>query len=135
MTIHADVIEPKDSVNQPSYSENYLRKISDPQPKNELFAVGDSVIIHNAASPTGQITRFVGESADRAEVNYIDSKNATRTTTISINRLYVIKPEHRGLKRLDRVPEGVIVGFGERKALVKTGIGYATINYPKESKK
>lgn len=133
VTVHADVIEPKESADQPSYSENYLKKIANAQPKNEFFAVGDSVIIYNSQAPTGQILGFVGEDFDRAEISYKDAKDVARTTIVSINRLYLITPEHNGLKRLDRTPDGIIVGFGLKKALIKMSIGYTTMRYPKET--
>ena len=131
VTILADVIEPKDSVNQESYSEKYLKKIANSGPATDLFAVGDSVLLYNYNYQAGQIVRFLGSELDQVEISYTDSKNVTRTKTASVNRIFIAKPEHRGLTRLTRTEDGLIVGFGINKALVKMPGGYYTTEkYP-----
>ena len=134
VTINADVIAPKDSVNQPSYSEAYLRKIKDHEPESgdNLFAIGDTVILNITKYPQAQIIRFWGEDLNLVEVTYTDSKNVTRTRSISIDRIYIIKPEHNGLARYTRTYHGVVYAFGTKRILVKMAGGeYTTQWYTK----
>ncbi len=131
VTVQADVIQPKDSVNQPSYSEKYLKKIANPEPEIDLFAVGDSVIVFNYNYQSGQVVRFTGEDLDWIEISYTDSNNIQRTKKYPANKVYVSKPEHRGVTRFSRTPDGIVVGFGIKKVLVKMSGGYTTMSYPK----
>ncbi len=133
VTITADVIEPKDSVNQPSYSERYLKKLTNPGPQIDLFAVGDSITLNNYNYQKGEIVRFLGEDFHRVEISYTDAKNNVKTKKVSINQIYVSKPDYNGVKRLSRTPYGVVVGFGMKKVLIKMADGHTTMNYPKSN--
>jgi hypothetical protein len=66
------------------------------------------------------------------EISYTDDNNATRTKKISVDRIYIVKKEHKGLLLGDRVAYGVIVGFGNKEYLVKMAEGYTTEKYPKK---
>ncbi len=129
VTINADVIAPKDSVNQASYSENYLTKINTPKPNGGLFSIGDSVRIYNYDYQSGEIVRLLGESYDKVEIRYTDNKNRTRTKIVSENRIFIAKRTHNGLVLGDRIKLGVIVGFGNDRFLVRTIEGYTTKKY------
>lgn len=131
VTINADVIQPKDSINQASYSANYLTKIAHPEPKHGLFGVGDSVLVYNGNSQSGEIVGFMGDDLTRVEVNYTDSKKAIRTKKVSENNVFVPLKEHRGVTLFMRTQDGIIVGFGINRILVKTYEGYIRMNYPK----
>ena len=135
VTINADVIEPKDSLDQPTYSDNYLKKIKNPEPNGGLFSIGDSVLIYNYNYQSGEIVRFLGESFDRIEISYTDSNNATRTKKVSAKRVYRTIKEHRGMTLRKRTEYGVIVGFGINRVLVKMSDGYSTEKYPKKKEK
>lgn len=132
VTIHADVIEPKNNIEQATYSDNYLQKINNPAPKGGLFSIGDVVRLNNYNGQSGEIVRFLGESLERVEISYTDDNNATRTKKISVDRIYIVKKEHKGLLLGDRVAYGVIVGFGNKEYLVKMSEGYTTEKYPKK---
>lgn len=133
VTINADVIQPKDSLTQASYSENYLKKIAHPEPKHGLFGVGDSVLIFHNSFDHAEIIGFKADDLTRVEVHYTDeSNNAMRTTKVSENNVFIPLKEHRGIALLKRTQDGIIVGFGIDRILVKTTDGYSTIKYPKK---
>lgn len=130
VTIIADVIAPKDSVNQASYSEIYLKKMAHPVPKHGLFGIGDSVLVFNKDFERAQIIGFKANDPTRVEVSYTDSNSTLRTTKVSENNVFISLKEHNGITLLKRVENGLIVGFGVYEMLVKTTEGYETINYP-----
>lgn len=132
VTIKADVIAPKDSVNQASYSEEYLKKITNSSPTTNLFSVGDSVIFLNYDSQVSKIVKFpVNGSQNLAEISYLDKNDEVQSQVVSTKRIYIIKDEHFGLKKGQRYKDGIIVGFGLKRVLTKTYLGYFKVPYPK----
>ena len=133
VTINADVIEPKDSLTQATYSETYLNRIKSNDLDLELamFSINDSVFIYGNNCPSGRITRFLeNESSSLVEVSYRNSEGTLVTRNVKPNKLYLVKPEHMGLNILDRYKDGVILGFGNKNILIKSMYGIFTVAYP-----
>jgi hypothetical protein len=99
VVINADVIEPKDSVTQASYSEEYLNQIKTKDLEVVMFSVGDSVYINNYNYQSGKILRFIkSDSKSKIELSFIDPKGVAKTKVVNPNKVFIIKDEHMGLK-------------------------------------
>ena len=132
VTINADVVEPKDSVDQATYSENYLKKLKSREPSDGFLAIGDTIRIYNFDAAYGEIIGFTGSPIDKVEFSYEDRKKEVRSKKVSVNRVYKVMQEYKGLTVGQRTQYGVIAGFGKDRYLVKMSEGYTTEKYPKE---
>lgn len=118
VTIIADVVEPKDSLSQNSYSELYLKKsLSQNHNIDELFSIGDSVLFNRKKS--AELISFEGEIDSKARIKYYTKNGDTRTKIIKLNNLYAIIPSYNEYKLGDRLSGGEIIAFGKKGAIVK----------------
>lgn len=117
VTMVADVVEPKDSISQPSYTNEYLAKIRQPHLAMDLFAVGDTVYV--GKFDFGKIIRFIeDDSYGKVEVQYKNAKGDFRTKIVSVKRIFSLKEEHRGYKIGQEISSGRILAFGLMRILV-----------------
>lgn len=132
VVITADVIEPKDSVSQATYSELYLSQIQTATPELFVFSVGDSVFMNNYNYQSGRVINvFGGESKGEIEIAYTDENGKAKTKTVVSKRVFMVKQKHRGLELGERLGEGVILAFGKSRVLIKAMYGITTWQYPK----
>jgi len=118
VTMVADVVAPKDSVNQPTYSDEYLSKMSQPNFAWDLFGIVDSVYV--GKYDLGIIMRFIEDDSDgKVEVQYNDSEGDFRTKIVSSRKIYTReKTEHKGYRIGQELTSGRIIGFGLDRILV-----------------
>lgn len=122
VTMIADVVEPKDSINQASYSPIYLQKVmKGNEPKDSLFHIGDSVLTYHGEP--GVLINFEGAKNQKARVQ-MNAAGHVRTRVISLNRLFAVIPKYNGLDLGFHSRSGKYVAFGREGALAFDGTGY-----------
>lgn len=95
VTITADVITPKDTISNPSFSANYLNKLGDQYSHyDSLFWIGDSVIFN--VSDYGEIVGFEGNENKDVRIQYVDADGDFRTKVKSGKDVYVLASYYRG---------------------------------------
>jgi hypothetical protein len=118
VTVVADVIVPKDSLSQSSYSEFYLKKSFDTNyNSDDLFSIGDSIVYNHTKS--AELIGFTGRENPRAIVKYYSKKGNTRTKRLRLTKIFTVIPGYNGFKLGDRLGEGSIIAFGKEGAIVK----------------
>lgn len=131
VTMIADVVAPKDSINQTSYSPIYLQKVTKGnERKDSLFHIGDSVFTYHGNS--GVIVNFEGAKKQKARLQ-LSQSGKIRTRVISLNKLFVIIPTYRGLELGFYSRNGKYIAFGREGALAFDGSSYI-IDFYKEKK-
>lgn len=127
VTVISDVLAPKDSITQESYSQHYLNTTQsitvteDLNFEDELFTIGDSVIFNLAHS--AELIGFDTKGKDKAVLKYYTSSGDVRTKTVKLKRLFTIIPSYKGYSLGDHLTGGKIIAFGRTSALVQDNDG------------
>jgi hypothetical protein len=128
VTIIADVVEPKDSVSQSSYTDLYLRKSRNGMEHiDTLLTIGDTVIFN--VENSGVLLSFDGKNKRKGTVQYYSKNGAIRTKRIKLNNLYVAVPSYNDLLLGNKFATGIIVAFGKKGVIVKDNEGYSMFSY------
>ena len=92
VTVGADVISILDENDSNIYSDLYLKKISCGDMSNDLFSIGDSIIIKKKIN--GTLISF--EPNNKVRVAYQTKRQRLRTKKVSINKIYTKNKSYNG---------------------------------------
>lgn len=118
VTMSADVIAPKDTVSNPSYSTEYLSKVDQSiSHYDTLFHMGDSVIYdHNEM---GEIVGFEGHDNKDVRIQYRTSGGELRTTVRKGTHVFVLASFYRGNRPRISRDLGNLVAYGVKGDMFK----------------
>lgn len=111
VTISADVIVPKDTLSNPTFTTEYLNQMDNQYSYyDSLFWIGDSVIFNR--DQYGEIVGFEGRSNKDVRIQYTEGDGDVRTTTRHGKDVYVLISHYRGKRARISRPLGNIIGYG-----------------------
>ena len=124
VTVSADVIKLVEGEQPYLYSETYKSKITIPKNQNDLFKVGDSVMLKDLTS-LGTILSISTQGKVRVILN--NSANVFKTKNIDIHNLFSLQKSYKGLninqkymyKQSGLPNEAKILAFGIDQVLVE----------------
>jgi hypothetical protein len=120
VTITADIIEPKDSVNQETYSQDYLAKTNYySNYKDSIFQVGDT-IYRNKDGDIGLLISFEGECNKKVRIQYTSKRGNLKTTLKNRDKVFFIRPQYNDLELNQKYNGlGLIIGFSKKGVLLR----------------
>ena len=111
VTISADVIAPKDTLYNPTFTGEYLAEIgSHNSYYDSLFWIGDSVIYDR--DQYGEIVGFDGRDNKDVRIQYREKDGDVRTTTRNGKGVYVLASFYRGSRPRITRPLGNLIAYG-----------------------
>lgn len=129
--VTAEVVQLGVKADQEAYGEKYLQKIASVQMDNNLFEIGDSVLIKD--KNIGTIISV--EKPNLVTVAYSGRNGDVVTEKISVNRIYSINKNYKGRqigenttitvngKNQQAIMPAIVIGIGLKGVLVKTRAG------------
>ena len=129
VTVTADVVRFDKDMGDGIYSENYTQKLSRIAMANELFAIGDSVLLKKEKK--GVIISATDNH--KVRIQFTTGRNKIRTNNVSINEVFTISKSYKGFNIGERViftsfnegnwksRGGTIIALGTKSAKVVLG--------------
>lgn len=126
ITVTADVLRTRTSNDTLLYSQKYLQKLNPSSLSNNLFHVGDSVLVDNESIEKGIIQSFEGKDLDRVRISYFDPNGNLKTKRYLLSDVFFKVDDSETSKldiELNNKYQAKVIGIGIDQYLIEDSYG------------